>query len=320
MLQTNDLHTYVDDPTGFDWRNHATQSGGDSTKPQSWYMDNAHLRMFVEALDPNQQPKLSPYADFKTFKKQSDGVADSLNQLLKDRPHFAITPRNIVSIANGRWPLVMPTAPVDRLLDELRYRYRGYFNYVAGTVQSSFQPWLVSNSPAAIQERQFVNCWELFLYPAIVEGVIAKTDILDAYTNLPVLPDGNRATVAHSVLRKLEDISIRQNLGGVVRVDRQTQTCNLQPGDLVIQPAQDDDRYVRDPPRLDDSLDNVMWHVMIVMEIPADRDFEEIKMMHIYHTGSGGLSDLALLGDVFTPQRRTYHAIRVTSGEPLVVH
>jgi hypothetical protein len=48
MLQTYDLHTYVDDPTGFDWRNHATQSGGDSTKPQSWYMDNAHLRMFVE--------------------------------------------------------------------------------------------------------------------------------------------------------------------------------------------------------------------------------------------------------------------------------
>lgn len=110
--------------------------------------------------------------------------------------------------------------------------------------------------------------------------MIAKTDILDAYTNLPVLPDGNRATVAHSVLRKLEDISIRQNLGGVVRVDRQTQTCNLQPGDLVIQPAQDDDRYVRDPPRLDDSLDNVMWHVMIVMEIPADRDFESIKVSH----------------------------------------
>lgn len=126
----------------------------------------------------------------------------------------------------------------------------------------------------------FSSCWELFLYPAIVEGVIAKTDILDAYTNPPVLPDGNRATVAHSVLRKLEDISVRQNLGGVVRVDRQTQTCNLQPGDLVIQPAQDDDRYVRDPPRLDDSLDNVMWHVMIVMEIPADRDFEEIKVRH----------------------------------------
>jgi hypothetical protein len=100
---------------------------------------------------------LSPYADFRTFWTESDTVANALNEVLNVERHFAITPRNIVAIANGPWPLTMPTAPVDRLLDELRYRYRGYFNYVAGTEQSDFRPWLESNPPAHIQGQGLVK-------------------------------------------------------------------------------------------------------------------------------------------------------------------